>query len=250
MADDRVKLAMDAAEKCSRQTYPNQGLNTLEQAIVSAAIEALDVHDRARGPSEAERRLAEIAGITDEWLSGSRSYSHAEKAVKCIRDLATRPLDGKANTIAPRRQALKDRVAAMDPEKAIDNVRDAMAQQILDMTDEEIIAEAKEDGIDIKAEAHRMCALLDHAVEQARRQAKAPGHTDLMVPPETIDAFMRDNPLPPEVVPFTREKDVALKWLLLRLEMDGLRTGDRAQASQARRLVDVAFPSGREGGGE
>jgi hypothetical protein len=36
---------------------------------------------------------------------------------------------------------------------------------------------------------------------QANPAVVAPGHTDLMVAPETIDAFMEANPLPPDNPP-------------------------------------------------
>ena len=74
--------------------------------------------------------------------------------------------------------------------------------------------------------------------------ATAPGHTDLMVPPEAVAAFMRDNPLPDEVVPFTREMWDALRWLL----EAATEKYDGPKAWEAEGHLQAAFPSGREGG--
>lgn len=61
----------------------------------------------------------------------------------------------------------------------------------------------------------------------------APGHTDLMVPPETLDAYMEANPLPPAAAPdarvaeirkqvaagyFRGEAGAAIAYLLAKLE--------------------------------
>lgn len=134
--------------------------------------------DAARGPSEAEKRLAEIAEIVAVVRYGDWSQWSIARGLQRISDLATLQLDTSQATPS-------------DP-------------------------------------------------------ATAPDHTDLMVPPETIDAFMRDNPLPPEVVPFTAGKDAVLRWILDR----AIAGGSDDAVLEATALKRAAFPSGREGSEE
>lgn len=53
-------------------------------------------------------------------------------------------------------------IAARDPGAVLDRLTEFMVDEIMSMTDEEIRAEAEEDGIDIEAEAAEMRALIAH----------------------------------------------------------------------------------------
>ena len=64
-------------------------------------------------------------------------------------------------------------------------------------------------------------------------EAEAPGHPDLMVPPETLDAFMAANPLPPE--------PAGDGWIVL---------GGGVPPVDSDERVRVRFPDGEETEGE
>lgn len=83
--------------------------------------------------------------------------------------------------------------------------------------------------------------------------AKSPGHTDMMVPPETLDAFMEANPLPAAGVSVTAEIERVLRrYLAIRLlRLKGLEPLDEATIEgipEAARAIASLPAAG--GGGE
>jgi hypothetical protein len=72
---------------------------------------------------------------------------------------------------------MRERVANMDPQLALDRITDGLVEDIMAMTDEEILAEAKEDGIDLEAETARVKAIIQAAIDkhdQIAREALNP----------------------------------------------------------------------------
>ena len=55
-----------------------------------------------------------------------------------------------------------------DPRKALLNLADALVEDLMQLSDEELLAELREDGIDIEAEAARMRELCERAIQKAR----------------------------------------------------------------------------------
>jgi len=60
----------------------------------------------------------------------------------------------------------------LSSQQRLDNLIDAMVDDILAMTDEEIDAEMREDGLDPEAEADRMRALTNEVIERTARAIK------------------------------------------------------------------------------